>query len=66
MVLYWRCQARAVKGYAVAVEREIADRPDACALDAPAFRLREVEFRIPEGSEAALAFLLGLTAAAPA
>jgi hypothetical protein len=108
------------------VERKTLDRPAGCTLDAPAFRLREDEFRglfaralravepidaraarillagacdaelrgvlareqhccsffefdvdaagdavvltarVPAGSEAALAFLLGLTAAAPA
>jgi hypothetical protein len=108
------------------VEREALDRPDSCTLDAPAFRIREDEFRglfarslravepidvraarflldaaceaelrdllareqrccsffafdleavrdgvialtvrVPAGSEAALAFLLGLTRAAP-
>ena len=27
------------------MERDVTDRPDACTLDAPAFRLREDEFR---------------------
>jgi hypothetical protein len=35
----------AVKRYAVSVERDASDRPAACTLDAPAFRLREDEFR---------------------